>query len=156
MVASAHGGVSKHINNATVFLNQTPLSVLAGEDVEMAFSLVAPEHQAMKKTDVKLTVTKSFYGDESRDEQITEQNVVSDENGTIVFNYTFPEVGYYDVELAFKDPVTGEADVTGFLIEMRENAGAVVWWKYLLALLLGSISGFSIFKVMHRYHGHQA
>jgi hypothetical protein len=120
-IASAHAGVSKRVGDVSVFLNQNPLSVFKDEPVNFVFSLVNSKHEALKQTDVEVTVVKNFTGDESRDEQVFSETRKTDENGVIEFAYSFPDESYYDVELRFKDPLSGADDETGFLVQVREN-----------------------------------
>ena len=126
LLTSAHGSVAQVINNSIVFLSQHPQSVLVGENVKSTFSLKDKEFKVLANIPVKLTVIETFDGDSSLDKQIFTQDYTTDVNGAFSFEYSgFARETYYDVELAFADPVTGEENVTGFLIKPRDVAPMV-------------------------------
>ena len=72
---------------------------------------------------VKLTLIRSYYGDESKDTIIEEREFATDENGAFEFSYVFNTTDYYDTELMFKD--AKGIEVTGFLIQPRKPGSTV-------------------------------
>jgi hypothetical protein len=146
----AHGGVSKNVGNAVVYLNQTPLSPLVGEKVELAFNITDNNFQPLRNTNVKLTLIDTFFDDASKDKEILTKNLKTDDNGAIVFEYGFPNSDFYDVELTFQDPVSKEADQTGFLVQSRDATKTKSNWVatgfvgiigMVLGVLIGRFSG---------------
>jgi hypothetical protein len=131
LTALAHGGVSKDVGNATVYLNQSPISPFVGEKVVMAFSLKDKNSQPLKNLTVKLTLIDTYLGDQSKDKVILTQNVVTEVNGDFEFDYTFPKENYFDVEMDFADPITHEDLNTGFLVQPRD----VSRYKILIAVV---------------------
>ncbi len=117
--ALAHGGVSKNIGHAVVYLNQEPLSPLVGERVKFSFALQDTKGAALVNLPVQLTLTDTYYGDESKDKVILTQPVISDVNGDFEFAYTFTKQNYFDLDLDFADPITKATLNTGFLVQPR-------------------------------------
>jgi len=143
-IATAHGSVSKNVGNAVVYLNQNPLSPFVNEKVQMAFIITNNQFQPIKNLDVRLTATDTFLGDASRDRQVFSKDFKTDENGTLTFEYSFPNPDYYDVELGFKDPITGENDLTGFLVQPRFITSQTNWLPIAAGAAVGFILGISI------------
>jgi hypothetical protein len=145
-VSGAHGSVSKNVGNAVVYLNQTPLSPFVGEKVNLAFTITDTKFQTLKNTDVQLVLVDTFFNDASRDQTILTQNLKTDDNGALLFEYRFPKSDYYDVELSFKDPVTGVEEATGFLVQPRQTVANKFDWMSigitaLAAIAIGYIVG---------------
>jgi hypothetical protein len=139
----AHGGVSKNINNAIVFLNQSPLSPLVNEKTQLTFALTDKNFQALANLPVVLTLTDTYYGDASKDKIILVQDKKTDQNGDFTFNYTFTKENYFDAELTFIDPISGQTDTTGFLVESRQP-GKFPEKTIFFELFLASIAGFTL------------
>jgi len=115
----AHGGVEKLIGTTIVFLNQTPLSPLVGEKVHLPFVFTDEKtHTPLKNLPVKVTVTDTFPGDESKDVVIYKTTMTTDVNGLLDFSYTFQKENYFDIDLDFKD-AAGISQETGFLVQAR-------------------------------------
>lgn len=151
--AGAHGGVSKNIGNAIVFLNQSPLSPLVGEKVDFNFVLTDPKIVPLANTNASLTLTDTFFGDESKDKIILTKNFTTDNNGDFTFSHTFNKENYFDIDLDFKDPITGQNDSTGFLVQIRNGPNKLAVlplslniYSGLGGLLLGLLFGFFIEK----------
>lgn len=123
----AHGMVEKSAGNVTFFLNQSPISPLVGEKVHMTFVVADRRNvsDALRSFKVKLALIDTFYGDESKDKTIFTEDKITDANGAFDFEYTFDKENYFDVELSFVDPVGGEKEVTGFLVEPRDARKAM-------------------------------
>lgn len=148
ITAFAHGGVEKQSGNTTVYLTQSPLSPIVGETVQFTLVFNKGENiERLKNYPVTLSLIDTFYGDESKDKIILTQEQQTDVNGAISFEYTFNKENYFDVDLKFKDPVTGENQDTGFLIQPRIaiNSG-VNYWQLLVAGIMGLILGAVAYK----------
>lgn len=117
--ASAHGGVQRIAGNAVVTLYQSPISPFVGEPVKMTFALTGPGGAALADREVELTLTDTFTGDESKDKVVLTKTYRTDANGDLEFDQTFPNPDYFDVDLSFADPVTGDEDEAGFLVQPR-------------------------------------
>jgi len=132
MVALAHGGSSKNVGNAIVFLNQSPISPFVGEPVKMSFALTDNNYRALANLPVTLSLIDTYYGDATKDKTILRQSLTTDANGDFEFDYTFPKENYFDVEISFGDPKNGQNDLTGFLVQPRravkssDAAGAII------------------------------
>ena len=117
--ALAHGGMQRSAGSVVVTLYQTPLSPFVGEPVTMTFALTGADGAALFDHEVKLTLTDTFTGDASKDRVILEKTYQTDANGDFEFEYSFPNPDYFDVDLAFLDPVTGHEEEAGFLVQPR-------------------------------------
>jgi hypothetical protein len=125
-IALAHGGVSKDVGSATVYLKQSPLSPLVGEEVKFFFALAKTEgNAALRNLPIKLTLIDTYAGDESRDKTLLTKKIVTDVNGDFDFSFTFNEENYFDIDLSFADPVTGQEETTGFLVQPRVASGTL-------------------------------
>lgn len=135
--AYAHGGVSQNVGDAIVFLNQTPLSPLVGENVNLSFSITDSEFAPLANREISVAVIKSVLNHPEQDQQITKQIIKTDANGSFDFSYKFETSDYYDVELTFADPKTAGDDTTGFLIQPRDVAVQTKKSNVLLILTVG-------------------
>jgi hypothetical protein len=150
VVAFAHGGVSQNVGKFIVTLNQIPLSPLVGEEVTMTFVITGVDFKPFPRIPVQFSLTDTFSGDESRDVTILTEEKVTDANGAFEFVYTFNKENYFDAELAFTDPQTGESVQTGFLIQTRptvvagpdlkNNIPSIALWLG-VGLLIGFVIG---------------
>lgn len=135
----AHAGVTKTAGNVDVFLKQSPLSPFVGEKVAMTFILFHHDStDQWRYQDVTLRLIDTFYGDESRDTTLLEQQYKTDANGVITFEYTFPKENYFDVELSFVDSA-GTLQAVGFLVQPRMQRVSVQYTPGILAGLLLSL-----------------
>lgn len=119
-LAQAHGGVEKSSGNTTVYLTQDPLSPLVGEKVKMTFVFgKTSTTYRLRNVEVELNLIDTFYGDATKDKIILTEKKKTDANGAIEFEYTFNKENFFDIDLKFKDPATGELEDLGFLVEPR-------------------------------------
>lgn len=127
--ASAHGGFQKQAGNTTVYITQTPVSPLVGEQVHLTFVLKQGLNEPLRQLPVTINVIDTFYGDESKDQVMHTEQKQTDFNGAFSFSYTFTKENYFDIDLAFTDPATGREEETGFLIQPRTapKAAALPW-----------------------------
>jgi hypothetical protein len=137
LAAQAHGGSSKVIGNAIVTLNQNPLSPLTGERVAFNFKLTDFSGRALPDVSVKLALIDTFYGDASKDQTILQEEFKTDVNGTFDFDRTFSKENYFDLDLTFNDPVTGQEEQTGFLVQPRDGPDSAGRWKRLAYVQTG-------------------
>jgi len=142
--ALAHGGVSKNLGNTVVYLNQSPVSPLVGENVDMNFIIRDLNNQSLANLPVSIRMVDTFYGDASKDKEILTQQLTTDPNGSLDFNYTFKKENYFDVELTYQDPVTHAPESTGFLVQPR---AAVSYYWLAIAALAGIAAGLLIAKL---------
>lgn len=119
LAAIAHGGVEKTTGKTSVYITQSPISPLVGETVKFTFVLKQGVNTPLRNLPVTLTLIDTFYGDESKDKVILTEQKITDANGAFNFTYTFPKENYFDIDLQFTDPETGEKENTGFLIQPR-------------------------------------
>ena len=118
--ATAHGGVEKSVGNITVYLTQAPLSPLVGEKVKMTFVFgKVGTTERLRNLNVELNLIDTFFDDATKDQVVLTQQKKTDENGAFEFEYTFKKENFFDVDLKFKDPSTGEEQDIGFLVEPR-------------------------------------
>ncbi|HYV33346.1 MAG TPA: hypothetical protein VE973_00660 [Candidatus Limnocylindria bacterium] len=153
MLALAHGGVSQNIGNVIVYLNQSPISPLVGEKVDMNFVVRDISNQPLSKLDVKLTLIDTFYGDESKDKEILQQNFKTDNNGAFDFSYTFNKENYFDVDLDFVDPITHKSENTGFLVQPRAaktESDKIQLLQLFIASIGGLVVGLLITKIFKK------
>ena len=155
---SAHGGVEKNAGGTTIVLQQTPLSPLVGEKVQMAFEFVTlKDLTPIPNLPVHLKLSDTYRGDESKDVVIAEADLKTDNNGAIEYDYTFNKENYFDVELNFTDSVTNQSQETGFLIQPRaavtkQNYKTSFLWG-LAGLLLGAgLYRLSLKTTFDKYH----
>ncbi len=119
--ALAHGGVEKIAGDTIIFLNQTPLSPLIGEQVHLPFVFTHSKTDApLANLPVRITVTDTFLGDESKDKIVYNTQATTDVNGVLDFSYTFSRENYFDIDLHFTD-ADGTQQETGFLLQARER-----------------------------------
>ena len=87
----------------------------------MTFIFADKEHSLTKLTglEAKVTLIDTYYGDESQDQIISSEVKKTDANGALEFSFTPTKENYFDIELVFKDPVSGEEVTTGFLVQPR-------------------------------------
>lgn len=137
-LALAHGGVSKNVGSVVVYLDQSPISPLVGENVDMTFVIRDSQNQAVANWPVTLTLTDTAYNDPAHDKQILTKSYTTDANGGLDFNYRFYKQNFFDLDLDFKDPKDGNALNTGFLVQPR---AAVSYYWLLPAILLGLLVG---------------
>ena len=122
--SEAHGGVQKSTGNIVVYISQSPISPLVGEKVKFTFVIKRKDElQGLQNFRVNLTMIDTFYGDETKDKIILSTEKKTDANGAFQFDYVFNKENYFDIDLAFKDPITGEQENTGFLIQPRNIPG---------------------------------
>ncbi len=118
----AHGGAAQIAGNTVVSIKQNPLSPLIGEEVSVSF--VLRDRQDVSKPlpgiPVRIRLIDTFYGDESKDQIILTKNIKTDVNGAFDFSYTFNKQNYFDIDLTYDDPETGEELETGYLVYPRD------------------------------------
>ncbi len=119
---SAHGGAAQITGNTVVFIKQNPLSPLIGEEVFASFVLRDRKDvsRPLPNTPVRIRLIDTFYGDESKDQIILTKNIKTDANGAFEFRYTFNKQNYFDIDLTYDDPETGEELETGYLVYPRD------------------------------------
>src|SRR6266404_3677583 len=116
----AHGGFERRAGDITVYINQSPISPLVGENVKMNFVFKEEgKIQALSNFKVDMSLIDTFYGDQSKDKLILKKSFVTDVNGSYDFDYTFHKENFFDVEFTFKDPA-GNIQTTGYLIQPRQ------------------------------------
>lgn len=149
MFAMAHGGVQKQAGNTTVYLSQNPISPLVGEEVSMTFVLKQGLNEPLTNLNVTLSVVDTFYGDATKDKTVLVEQKETDANGAFEFSYTFDKENYFDIDIKFNDPKTGEPQETGFLIQPRTTE--IRYRNNRLAIfaagIAGIIIGLGIFKL---------
>src|SRR5260221_1431830 len=110
---SANGGYEKRAGDITVYINQSPISPLVGENVKMNFVFKEEgKIQALSDFNVDLSVIDTYYGDQRKDRVIFKKSFVTDVNGSYDFDYTFHKENFFDIEFSFKDPA-GNIQSTG-------------------------------------------
>jgi len=124
--AFAHEGFEKRVGNILIDINQTPVSPLVGETVDI-YVVFKDESKKIDKSisdknltnwPVDISVIDTYYGDETKDKVIYKKGFKTDLNGGIDFTYTFNKANYFDIEFALKDS-KGNLQKTGFLIQTR-------------------------------------
>jgi hypothetical protein len=140
--ASAHGGVQRVTGSALITLYQSPISPFIGEPVRMTFALTGKDGAALADREVKLTLTDTFTGDESRDRVVLEKTYRTDANGDLEFDQTFPNPDYFDIDLSFLDPVSGQGVEGGFLVQPRQIPSTNV--PLAEAAAAGFLAGFAV------------
>lgn len=115
--ALAHGGVAKNIGNFVVYLNQNPLSPKVDEPIKFSFQIVDAAGDPLVNQPVRVNIVDTFFGDATQDKIIEIKNFSTDVNGAFEFDYSFGQENYFDLDLDFKDPATGEELSTGFLVQ---------------------------------------
>lgn len=143
----AHGGVSKNVGSVVVYLNQTPISPLVGENVDMNFVIRDASNTPVSNLPVTLKLIDTFYGDQTRDKEILRQTITTDPNGSLDFTYTFKKQNYFDVELDFLDPQTHTPQNTGFLVQPRS---AISYYWLVAAAIAGLGAGALIVKLRNK------
>lgn len=138
LTALAHGGVEKSSGNTTVYLTQSPLSPLVGEKVKMTFVFAkSGTTDRLQNLDVELNLIDTFFDDATKDQTILTEQKKTDVNGAFEFEYTFSKENFFDVDLKFKEPFTGEEQDIGFLIEPRTTKG--ITFDIIELLLVGGV-----------------
>ncbi len=148
-VIFAHGGVSKNVNNAIVFLNQNPLSPLVGEEVVFTFSITDKNFQPLRNLQVQVKMIDTFFDDPFQDRIAFEETYTTDANGAFEFKYTFEKENYFDADLVFADPVSGQENSTGFLVQTREagnQAGSLFSAILLVVFLCALLYSYTMMK----------
>ncbi len=150
-LAFAHGGVEKVVGNTMVFLNQTPLSPLVSEQVHLPFVLTDEKtNQPLVHIPVKVTVTDTFLGDETRDRIIYSTTMSTDVNGVLDFTYTFPKENYFDIDLHFAD-ASGAEQETGFLVQIRDPSKSLLLKQNIFFFILGLGISFLLYSSIYNY-----
>lgn len=161
-ITFAHGGFQKQAGSVIVSIIQNPISPFVGEKVTFSFSLIdtavpikqSLDEQNLANWPVKLTLIKSFVGDQSRDRVILQKNLTTDVNGDFSFEYSFPEEAYYDIEFSLKD-AKGQTQETGFIIQPRMPKTVEKGSNLLTGLIgftLGIVAGIFVVK-FSKFHG---
>ena len=145
----AHGGVEKSAGagDITVYLTQQPLSPFIGEEVRMTFVVKKDPNEAIRNLDVELTLIDTFFNDVTKDTTISTEKMKTDANGAFDFYYTFNKENYFDVDLKFKHPETGEELDVGFLVQPRYRAS--LWYIILANGLILALIGIIIYRLIY-------
>lgn len=155
IAALAHGGVQKSAGNVTVYITQSPISPFVGEEVQFTFVLGKTNSlDRLRQWPVTLTLVDTFYGDESRDKIMLTEQKTTDANGAFNFTNTFPKENYFDIDLQFIDPSTGEKENTGFLIQPRFTNKTRTNYYILASVAVGGILlGFKLHSLINKKKG---
>lgn len=154
-IAIAHGGVQKSAGNVTIYITQSPISPFVGEQVQFTFVLGKIDSlDRLRQWPVTLTLIDTFYGDESKDKVILTEQKATDANGAFQFTYTFPKENYFDVDLKFKDPITGKEENTGFLVQPRLATNTHTdYYKLAGIAIVSAIVGAGIYAPINKKKG---
>jgi hypothetical protein len=146
-LADAHAGVMKTAGDIDVIYKQTPLSPFVGETVQMNFVLTKHDlNDQVRNHPVLLQVMDTYYGDETKDTLLKEEQLVTDVNGSINFEYAFAKENYFDIELSFTD-LSGQEQETGFLIQTRKELSHQI----LAAMGVGMLLAIACFTLLRRF-----
>lgn len=150
--AYAHGGVEKRAGNVTIYLTQNPISPLIGEKVQFTFVLNQGDNiDRLGNFPVTLTLIDTFYGDATQDKTILTQNFTTDANGAFQFEYIFNKENYFDIDLKFKDPVSGKNEDLGFLVQPRfSEKNSINLWQIIPSLIVGLILGLKLYPTIQQ------
>jgi hypothetical protein len=132
----AHGGVEHNTADGVVTLFQTPLSPVTREYTVASFIFADKTGSRLTNMPVKLTVTDTYYGDESKDKVILTRELQTDANGLISFGFRYPKPDYYDLDLDFD--MNGKPQEAGFLIQVRNPYKTWYSLTYLFVLRAGA------------------
>jgi hypothetical protein len=138
-VAMAHGGVEHNTDDAVVLLYQAPISPIMRERVTSSFIFTDKSGNRLTNMPVTLTLTDTFYGDESKDKKVLTQNVKTDANGMVSFTYRYAKPDYYDIDLDFD--VNGSPQEAGFLTQVRNPYKTWYSLTYIPVLFIGALGG---------------
>lgn len=149
----AHGGVEKRAGNVTIYLTQNPISPLTGEKVQFTFVANKGDNiDRLANFPVTLSLIDTFYGDATKDKTILTENFTTDPNGAFQFEYVFNKENYFDIDLKFKDPVSGKNEDLGFLIQPRfSEKNSINLWQIIPSLIVGLILGLKLRPVISRF-----
>lgn len=141
-IATAHGGFEKRAGDTVVYVTQSPISPYVGEQVTI--NMVFQQYNSLdrwKNLDVQIKLIDTYYGDESKDKVIFATAQTTDVNGSLNFSYAFPKENYFDVDLSFKNPITGKQEETGFLIQPRNENAPRPWIPLIFSIVSLVVGG---------------